>query len=87
MISRWPTIAVRSSGMSTSTCRRELITIVGPNGAGKSTLLKAAPGLIPAASGRVRVFGKPMKQQRSQVAYVPQRESVDWHFPSTLSMS
>ena len=59
----------------------KLITIVGPNGAGKSTLLKAALGLIPAASGRVRVFGKPMKQQRAQVAYVPQRESVDWQFP------
>jgi manganese/zinc/iron transport system ATP- binding protein len=59
----------------------KLIAIVGPNGAGKSTLLKAALGLIPVASGRVLVFGKPMKQQRSQVAYVPQRESVDWQFP------
>lgn len=61
----------------------ELVTIVGPNGAGKSTLLKAALGLIPVASGTVRVFGKPMKSQRSLVAYVPQRESVDWDFPVT----
>lgn len=59
----------------------QLVTIVGPNGAGKSTLLKAALGLIPSTSGRIRVFGKPMKQQRSEVAYVPQRESVDWQFP------
>ena len=55
--------------------------IVGPNGAGKSTLLKAALGLIPAASGEVQFYGEPLKKVRSRVAYVPQRESVDWDFP------
>lgn len=55
--------------------------IVGPNGAGKSTLLKAALGLIPAASGEVLFYGQPLKKVRSRVAYVPQRESVDWDFP------
>jgi len=55
--------------------------IVGPNGAGKSTLLKAALGLIPKASGEVLFFGKPLKDVRDRVAYVPQRESVDWDFP------
>jgi manganese/zinc/iron transport system ATP- binding protein len=58
-----------------------LIAIVGPNGAGKSTLLKAALDLIPAASGRVRFFGRPYRQVRDRVAYVPQRGSVDWDFP------
>ncbi len=60
---------------------RRLVAIVGPNGAGKSTLLKAALGLIPAASGSVRFFGQPYRQVRARVAYVPQRESVDWDFP------
>lgn len=55
--------------------------IVGPNGAGKSTLIKAALGLIPAASGEVLFFGRPLAKSRSRVAYVPQRESVDWDFP------
>ena len=55
--------------------------IVGPNGAGKSTLIKAALGLIPSASGEIQFFGKPYAQSRSRVAYVPQRESVDWDFP------
>ena len=55
--------------------------IVGPNGAGKSTLLKAALGLIPIASGEIRFFGRPFGQCRGRVAYVPQRESVDWDFP------
>lgn len=59
----------------------KLVAIVGPNGAGKSTLLKAALGLVPIASGSVRFFGLPYRQARHRVAYVPQRESVDWDFP------
>jgi manganese/zinc/iron transport system ATP- binding protein len=58
-----------------------LIGIIGPNGAGKSTLLKAVLGLVPMASGRVTVYGQPYRRQRHKVAYVPQRESVDWDFP------
>lgn len=61
--------------------RAQLIAIVGPNGAGKSTLIKAALDLVPMASGLVQVFGKPYRQQRSRVSYVPQRGSVDWDFP------
>jgi manganese/zinc/iron transport system ATP- binding protein len=60
-----------------------LIAIVGPNGAGKSTLIKAIMGLVPLASGHVRIFGKPAAQSRTAIAYVPQRESVDWDFPTT----
>jgi manganese/zinc/iron transport system ATP- binding protein len=59
----------------------KLIGIVGPNGAGKSTLLKAVLDLVPRASGKVMVYGKPYRKQRHLVAYVPQRESVDWDFP------
>ena len=58
-----------------------LACIVGPNGAGKSTLIKACLDLVPAVSGEVRVFGKPYRQHRRRVGYVPQRESVDWEFP------
>lgn len=58
-----------------------LIGIIGPNGAGKSTLLKATLDLVPKASGRVLIFGKPYREQRKLVAYVPQRETVDWDFP------
>jgi manganese/zinc/iron transport system ATP- binding protein len=58
-----------------------LIAIVGPNGAGKSTLLKACLGLVPLASGRVEVFGRPAADQRRLIGYVPQRETVDWDFP------
>ncbi|MFA5506275.1 MAG: ABC transporter ATP-binding protein [Vulcanimicrobiota bacterium] len=59
----------------------QLVGIIGPNGAGKSTLIKAVLDLIPRASGRVMMYGKPYSEQRHMVAYVPQRESVDWDFP------
>lgn len=58
-----------------------LVGIIGPNGAGKSTLIKAALGLVPLASGRIEVFGEPLKKQRQRIGYVPQRESIDWDFP------
>jgi manganese/zinc/iron transport system ATP- binding protein len=56
--------------------------IVGPNGAGKSTLLKAMLGLVPVAAGTVRILGQPFQRVRNQVAYIPQRGSVDWDFPT-----
>ena len=58
-----------------------LVAIVGPNGAGKSTLLKAILGLVPPASGRIEIFGRPLRRARAMVGYVPQRETVDWDFP------
>ncbi|RLS81514.1 MAG: metal ABC transporter ATP-binding protein [Planctomycetota bacterium] len=62
-----------------------LFGIIGPNGAGKSTLLKAALGLVPLAGGEVRILGAPLEQVRARVGYVPQRESVDWDFPVTVT--
>ncbi len=61
-----------------------LVGIVGPNGAGKSTLIKAALGLVKPLSGKVDFFGRSLKEVRQRVAYVPQRESVDWDFPVTV---
>jgi manganese/zinc/iron transport system ATP- binding protein len=57
--------------------------IIGPNGAGKSTMLKAALGIVPRLSGEVTVFGRPIDDVRERIAYVPQRASVDWDFPTT----
>ena len=59
----------------------KLVGVVGPNGAGKSTLLKACLDLVPLTSGWAHVYGKPYRKNRHRVAYVPQRESVDWDFP------
>ena len=59
-----------------------LMAIVGPNGAGKSTLIKTILGLIQPAAGQVRIYDQPYTEQRALVAYVPQRGSVDWDFPT-----
>lgn len=61
-----------------------LVGIVGPNGAGKSTLIKTAMGLLKPIAGKAEFFGQPLKDVRQRVAYVPQRESVDWDFPITV---
>ena len=60
-----------------------LMAIVGPNGAGKSTLIKAILGIIEPIAGSVAIYGEPYKKQRKLVAYVPQKGSVDWDFPTT----
>lgn len=60
-----------------------MTAIVGPNGAGKSTLLKAALGVIKPLAGGTTVFGAPLDRMRDRIAYVPQRASVDWDFPTT----
>ena len=59
-----------------------MTAIIGPNGAGKSTLLKAALGVIKPLAGSATVFGQPVETARARIAYVPQRASVDWDFPT-----
>lgn len=60
------------------------VALVGPNGAGKSTLFKALVGLLPLRKGQIRIHGLPLGQHKDCVAYIPQREEVDWRFPVTV---
>ena len=59
----------------------EMVAILGPNGAGKSTLIKACVGLIPKESGSISFFGSSQKDKRNKIAYMAQRQEVDWSFP------
>lgn len=61
-----------------------LVAVVGPNGAGKSTLIQAILGLVKRVSGEVSFLGKPYQSVQKRIAYVPQRGSVDWDFPTTV---
>lgn len=61
------------------------VAVVGPNGAGKSTLFKALVGLLPLRSGRIFIHGEPLGHHKDCVAYVPQREEVDWRFPVSVA--
>jgi manganese/zinc/iron transport system ATP- binding protein len=62
----------------------KLIGIMGPNGAGKSTLMKAILGLVPLNSGYAKIYDQDLKDVRSRVSYIPQRQTVDWDFPATV---
>lgn len=58
--------------------------LIGPNGAGKSTLFKSILELIDYHSGSIRVFGQPIDAVRTRLAYVPQRDEIDWSFPANV---
>ena len=90
-------IPIHISGLSVSYERKRVLTtiyadfmagtvtgIVGPNGAGKSTLFKSILGLIDVNAGSVSIYGKSVQSQRKRMAYVPQKDDVDWNFPATV---
>jgi len=62
----------------------KLIGVLGPNGAGKSTLFKAILGLIGSNAGNIKIYGEDIRENRKRMAYVPQRDEVDWTFPATV---
>lgn len=91
------TTSIHIAGLSVSYERKRVLTsiyvdvspgsvvgVIGPNGAGKSTLFKAILGLIDINAGKITINGKNIMAQRTSVAYVPQREDVDWSFPATV---
>ncbi len=88
---------INVEGLSVSYDRKRVLTnvylklypgniygVVGPNGAGKSTLFKSILGLIDITTGRVTINGKPVDKTSSKMAYIPQRNEVDWTFPAIV---
>jgi len=63
----------------------QLVGIIGPNGAGKTTLLKVLLGLIPRAAGSIAVAGTATRRRGGPIAYVPQRDAINWRFPATVT--
>lgn len=65
----------------------EFVGIVGPSGAGKTTLLKLFTGGASLLGGSFTLNGEtPRKRKTARntaVAYVPQLDSIDPHFPLT----
>jgi len=62
----------------------EKVAFVGPNGAGKSTMMNLILGLESLQKGEITVFGHRANSCRHRVSMVPQKNSVDWHFPVTV---
>jgi ABC-type Mn2+/Zn2+ transport system ATPase subunit len=62
----------------------QCVALLGPNGAGKSTLLKALAGLLPRETGRIVFHSHEVSGATQDFAYLPQREQIDWDFPTTV---
>jgi ABC-type Mn2+/Zn2+ transport system ATPase subunit len=78
---RIPAVHHLNATLSCGSC----VALLGPNGAGKTTLLKAIAGLLPLETGRIEFRGHQLESTSSrEIAYVPQREAVDWDFPVTV---
>jgi ABC-type Mn2+/Zn2+ transport system ATPase subunit len=60
------------------------VALMGPNGAGKTTLLKTIAGLMKVETGKIIFHGLAQKIAAREIAYLPQREQVDWDFPITV---
>lgn len=88
---------IKVSGLSVSYGSKRVLTnihlnivagnvhgVIGPNGAGKSTLFKSILGLTDYNAGTIEVLGDEIDDVRKQIAYVPQKDEVDWDFPATV---
>ncbi|MCR4640067.1 ABC transporter ATP-binding protein [Ruminococcus sp.] len=57
------------SGLSFKVYEKEIFCILGGNGSGKTTALSAAAGLLKPYSGRIKVFGKRLKDYKNRSLY------------------
>lgn len=56
-------------GLSLKIYEREIFCLLGGNGSGKTTFLSAAAGLVKPYSGKIKVFGKKLKDYRNRSLY------------------
>ncbi len=63
----------------------DYLGIIGPNAGGKTTLLRVMLGLIEPDRGEVRVFGRPPRETRGLIGYVPQYARFDSDFPISVT--
>src|SRR6188508_1499171 len=72
-----------NTGVTAAIPAGSVVGLIGPNGSGKSTLLKAVAGVARPGSGSITLGGAPIEHRGAEVAFVPQREEVNWDFPVT----
>ncbi len=66
-------------GVSLTVEQGEFLSIVGPSGCGKSTLLKMIAGLVSTTSGVIRMAGDVVREPRTDLGIVFQRDLLlDW---------
>jgi ABC-type Mn2+/Zn2+ transport system ATPase subunit len=57
------------------------LALLGPNGAGKSTLIRLLAGLLKQQAGIINWRENPIAKARREVAYLPQADQHQRHFP------
>ncbi len=58
-----------------------MLGIIGPNGSGKTTLLKTILKTITPITGTIKINKNSLTGKDQSIAYVPQKNSIDWTFP------
>lgn len=64
----------------------QILGFLGPNGAGKSTTIFCLLGLIKPDSGSIRVFGKDLDKNRSEIAKNTNYAAAEFNLPWNLTI-
>ena len=59
----------------------EFLAVLGPNGTGKTSLLRILLGLLEPSAGSALVAGRPPRERRATIGYVPQQHVFDRDLP------
>ncbi|RXE61265.1 ATP-binding cassette domain-containing protein [Muribaculaceae bacterium Isolate-004 (NCI)] len=74
------------SGVDLDIHRGDFMAITGPNGGGKTSLLRIILRLLRPSEGEVAYFAADgSRADRLDVGYLPQKNTIDSHFPLTVS--
>jgi zinc/manganese transport system ATP-binding protein len=55
----------------------QLLAVLGPNGTGKTSLIRILLGLLTPSAGHVEIEGRPPREERRRIGYVPQQRVFD----------
>lgn len=72
-------------GLDLDIAAGEFLGILGPNGAGKSSLIQLLASILHPDAGHIDVLGRPAREMRQRIGYVPQQPPPVRHLPITVS--